>query len=55
MRVNEVTKPSPEQQRIKALQATAQRARDAVQQERKRQRIARAQAALQNARRAASA
>ena len=50
MRVNEVTKPSPEQQRIKALQATAQRARDAVQQERKRQRLAKAEQALRKAR-----
>jgi hypothetical protein len=45
MKVIEVTKkpPTPEQARIKALQAQAKRARDAVKAERARQQIRKAQ------------
>jgi hypothetical protein len=38
--------PTPEQQRIKALQAQAKRARDAVKAERARQKIKKAQSQL---------
>ena len=40
--------PTPEQQRIKALQAQAKRARDAVKAERARQKIKNAQQTLMN-------
>ncbi len=40
--------PTPEQQRIKALQAQAKRARDAVKAERARQKIKKAQQTLMN-------
>jgi hypothetical protein len=52
MRIHEIEtiKPlTPEEQRIKALQATAERAKSAVKQERTRQRIAKAQMSLQKA------
>jgi hypothetical protein len=48
--IREVKPPTPEAQRIKSLQTAAQRAKTALQQERKRQRLVRAQQALQRAR-----
>jgi len=39
MKITEVTTPTPEQQRIKAMQAQVKRAQDAVRAERARQRI----------------
>jgi hypothetical protein len=39
MKVTEVTTPTPEQQRIKAMQAQVKRAQDAVKAERARQKI----------------
>jgi hypothetical protein len=53
MRIHEIEtiKPlTPEEQRIKALKATAERAKSAVKQERTRQRISKAQMSLQQAR-----
>jgi hypothetical protein len=43
MKVIEVTTPTPEQQRIKAMQAQVKRAQDAVKAERARQKIKNAQ------------
>ena len=39
MKITEVTTPTPEQQRIKAMQAQVKRAQEAVQAERARQKI----------------
>ena len=39
MKVTEVTTPTPEQQRIKAMQAQVKRAQEAVKAERARQKI----------------
>jgi hypothetical protein len=39
MKIVEVTTPTPEQQRIKAMQAQVKRAQDAVKAERARQKI----------------
>ena len=49
MKITEVTTPSPEQQRIKAMQAQVKRAQDAVQAERQRQQVAKAQLSLRKA------
>jgi hypothetical protein len=46
MKITEVTTPTPEQQRIKAMQAQVKRAQDAVRAERARQKIAAGQKAL---------
>ena len=46
MKVTEVTTPTPEQQRIKAMQAQVKRAQDAVKAERARQKIKNAQQTL---------
>jgi hypothetical protein len=43
MKVTEVTTPTPEQQRIRAMQAQVKRAQEAVRAERDRQKIQRAQ------------
>jgi len=52
MKITEVTTPTPEQQRIKAMQAQVKRAQEAVRAERARQKIASGQKmmakALQN-------
>jgi hypothetical protein len=40
MKITEVTTPTPEQQRIKAMQAQVKRAQEAVRAERARQKIA---------------
>ena len=39
MKITEVTTPTPEQQRIKAMQAQVKRAKEAVRAERARQKI----------------
>lgn len=39
MKITEVTTPTPEQQRIKAMQAQVKRAQDAVKAERAKQKI----------------
>lgn len=46
MKITEVTTPTPEQQRIKAMQAQVKRAQEAVKAERARQKIASGQKAL---------
>ncbi len=46
MKITEVTTPTPEQQRIKAMQAQVKRAQDAVKAERARQKISSGQKAL---------
>ena len=46
MKITEVTTPTPEQQRIKAMQAQVKRAQDAVKAERARQKIKNAQQTL---------
>jgi hypothetical protein len=46
MKITEVTTPTPEQQRIKAMQAQVKRAQEAVKAERARQKIAGGQKAL---------
>ena len=46
MKITEVTTPTPEQQRIKAMQAQVKRAQEAVRAERARQKIKAGQAAL---------
>ena len=46
MKIAEVTIPTPEQQRIKAMQAQVKRAQEAVKAERARQKIASGQKAL---------
>lgn len=46
MKIVEVTTPTPEQQRIKAMQAQVKRAQDAVKAERARQKIAAGQQEL---------
>jgi len=46
MKIAEVTTPTPEQQRIKAMQAQVKRAQEAVKAERARQKIASGQKAL---------
>ena len=46
MKITEVTTPTPEQQRIKAMQAQVKRAQDAVRAERARQKIKNAQQTL---------
>ncbi|MBT8606358.1 hypothetical protein G6677_07785 [Polynucleobacter paneuropaeus] len=46
MKITEVTTPTPEQQRIKAMQAQVKRAQEAVKAERARQKIAAAQREL---------
>jgi hypothetical protein len=46
MKIIEVTTPTPEQQRIKAMQAQVKRAQEAVKAERARQKIASGQKAL---------
>ena len=46
MKITEVTAPTPEQQRIKAMQAQVKRAQDAVKAERARQKIAAGQQQL---------
>lgn len=46
MKITEVTTPSPEQQRIKAMQAQVKRAQEAVRAERARQKIKKAQQSL---------
>jgi hypothetical protein len=46
MTITEVTTPTPEQQRIKAMQAQVKRAQDAVRAERARQKIAAGQKQL---------
>jgi hypothetical protein len=46
MKITEVTTPTPEQQRIKAMQAQVKRAQEAVRAERARQRVAAAQKQL---------
>jgi hypothetical protein len=48
MKIVEVTAPSPEQQRIKAMQAQVKRAQEAVRAERARQKIKAGQQALSN-------
>jgi hypothetical protein len=51
MRIFEITKPkSPEQQRLDQLSAASKRAKDAVKQERLRQKTQRSQQALQRLR-----
>ena len=46
MKITEVTTPSPEQQRIRAMQAQVKRAQEAVKAEQARQKIAAGQKAL---------
>ena len=46
MKITEVTNPTPEQQRIKAMQAQVKRAQEAVRAERARQKIASGQQQL---------
>ena len=46
MKITEVTTPTPEQARIKAMQAQVKRAQEAVKAERARQKIASGQKAL---------
>ena len=46
MKITEVTTPTPEQLRIKAMQAQVKRAQEAVRAERARQKIASGQKAL---------
>jgi hypothetical protein len=46
MKITEVTTPTPEQQRIKAMQAQVKRAQKAVRAERARQKIAAGQKQL---------
>ena len=46
MKITEVTTPTPEQQRIKAMQAQVKRAQEAVKAERARQKITAGQKAL---------
>ena len=46
MKITEVTTPTPEQQRIKAMQAQVKRAQEAVRAERARQKIAAGQKQL---------
>ena len=46
MKITEVTTPTPEQQRIKAMQAQVKRAQEAVRAERARQKIKNAQQSL---------
>jgi hypothetical protein len=46
MKIAEVTTPTPEQQRIKAMQAQVKRAQEAIKAERARQKIASGQKAL---------
>lgn len=46
MKITEVTTPTPEQQRIKVMQAQVKRAKEAVRAERARQRIAAGQKSL---------
>jgi hypothetical protein len=46
MKITEVTTPTPEQQRIKAMQAQVKRAQEAVKAERARQKIAAGQKQL---------
>jgi hypothetical protein len=46
MKITEVTTPSPEQQRIKTMQAQVKRAQEAVKAERARQKIAAGQKQL---------
>ena len=46
MKIIEVTTPTPEQQRIKAMQAQVKRAQEAVRAERARQKIAAGQKVL---------
>ena len=46
MKITEVTTPTPEQARIKAMQAQVKRAQEAVRAERARQQIAKAQKSL---------
>ena len=48
MKIIEVTTPTPEQQRIKAMQAQVKRAQEAVRAERARQKIKKAQTTLIN-------
>jgi hypothetical protein len=48
MKITEVTTPTPEQQRIKAMQAQVKRAQDAVKAERARQKISSGQKQLAN-------
>ena len=48
MKIIEVTTPTPEQQRIKAIQAQVKRAQAAVRAERARQKIKAGQQALSN-------
>jgi hypothetical protein len=48
MKITEVTTPTPEQQRIKAMQAQVKRSQDAVRAERARQKIAAGQKQLAN-------
>jgi hypothetical protein len=56
MRISEIEAPkTPEQQRLAQLKAASDRARDAVKQERQRQKIQRAQKALRNLRAPSSA
>jgi hypothetical protein len=49
MKIVEVTTPTPEQQRIKAMQAQVKRAQDAVRAERARQKIRAGQSQLAKA------
>jgi hypothetical protein len=49
MKITEVTTPTPEQQRIKAMQAQVKRAQDAVRAERARQKIRAGQSQLAKA------
>ena len=49
MKITEVTTPTPEQQRIKAMQAQVKRAQEAVKAERARQKIKTGQAELAKA------
>jgi hypothetical protein len=46
MKITEVTTPTPEQQRIRAMQAQVKRAQETVRAERARQKIAAGQKAL---------
>ena len=48
MKITEVTIPTPEQQRIKAMQAQVKRAQEAVRAERARQKISSGQKQLAN-------
>ena len=49
MKITEVTTPTPEQQRIKAMQAQVKRAQEAVKAERARQKIKAGQSQLAKA------